>query len=182
MLLQQNYLNSKLIEDNIMNQQKEARLKSEAEKQKIEEELNMQKLLLEKEKLEIKKLIEENKRIEEENKKVKLEYETQQLLLKKKELEEMKNALNLANQTKTSINIEKSLKIIQARYGWRNTIWDDVPFSHANGIKDVTDICTRNIQNNELHLNPERRGQVFNQLFWPETASGPAIARKVGIR
>jgi len=83
---------------------------------------------------------------------------------------------------KSNINNEKSLIIIQARYGWRNSIWDDVPFSHANGIKDVTDICTRNIQNNELHLNPERRGQVFNQLFWPETASGPAIARKVGIR
>jgi len=49
-------------------------------------------------------------------------------------------------------------------------------------MKDVTVICQRSVVDNELHLNPGRKGQVFNQLFWKETAKGPAIARKLGIR
>lgn len=95
-----------------------------------------------------------------------------------------KNHLQLVkrNANEKLVFIPNKLLIIEARFGWRQNIWDDVPCSHANGMKDVTEICTRNIVNNELHLNPDRKGQVFNQLFWPETASGPAIARKVGIR
>ena len=58
-----------------------------------------------------------------------------------------------------------TLVIIEARYGWRQNIWDSVQCSHAKGMKDVTDICTRNIVNGELHLNPARKGHVFNQLF-----------------
>jgi len=49
-------------------------------------------------------------------------------------------------------------------------------------MKDVTVICQRSVVDGELHLNPDRMGQVFNQLFWKETAKGPAIARKLGIR
>jgi len=57
-------------------------------------EIEIQKLELEKEKFEISKLLEVNKRIEQENQKKKLELEHEQLKFKRKELEDMKNAIH----------------------------------------------------------------------------------------
>ena len=77
------------------------------------------------------------------------------------------------------------LTVLEARYGWAHDIWN-VPLggghNHGGGAKDVTDIVRRDIVNNELHVNPERRGQYMNQHFWPETAGGPAIPRKLAVR
>jgi len=74
------------------------------------------------------------------------------------------------------------LYIHEARYGWANNIWEPEICSHGAGCKDVTAIVRNDVHDNELNLNLDRRGQFFNQHFWPETASGPAIPRKVAIR
>lgn len=74
------------------------------------------------------------------------------------------------------------LHIHEARYGWAEDIWAPKQCSHGAGCKNVTDIVQRDVQNNELHLNPDKRGQYFNQHFWPETAMGPPIPRRVAIR
>jgi len=71
----------------------------------MQEDLEIQRLNMEKEKIEISKLIEENKRIEQENNRKRLELESQQLELKKKELEEMKQSLQSTNN---STQIERS--------------------------------------------------------------------------
>jgi len=79
---------------------------------------------------------------------------------------------------------DKRLIIHEARYGWAGDIWAPTTCSHAHGCKDVTDIVKRDVDlsTNELHLNPQAREQFFNQHFWPETAGGPPIPRKVAIR
>ena len=77
------------------------------------------------------------------------------------------------------------LTILEARYGWAHDIWN-APLgsvhNHGGAAKDVTDIVQGDIANGELHINPERRGQYMNQHFWPETAGGPAIPRKLAVR
>ena len=77
------------------------------------------------------------------------------------------------------------LVIHAARYGWASNLWD-VPTGsghrHGGGAKDVTDIVRRFVAGDELHVNPQRRGQYMNQHFWPETAGGPAIPRKLAVR
>ena len=48
--------------------------------------------------------------------------------------------------------------------------------------KDVTDIVKGLVVNEELHVNPHRQPQYMNRTFWPETAGGPAIPRKLAVR
>ena len=72
-----------------------------------------------------------------------------------------------------------------ARYGWAPRIWDAACGSghqHAGGAKDVADIVRGLIANNELHINPRKEAQYMNRTFWPETARGPAIPRKLAVR
>jgi hypothetical protein len=76
-----------------------------------------------------------------------------------------------------------SLTIVAARYGWTDDLWSPSTCSHQAGVKDVTDIVQGDIVNgNELHINPDCRGQYMNQHFWPETARGPAIARHLSVK
>jgi len=65
-------------------------------------------LQLEKEKLEISKLIEENKKIEQQNLQNQLKLDKEKLELKNKELEEMKKSLNQLN-IKSNISNYKSI-------------------------------------------------------------------------
>jgi hypothetical protein len=74
------------------------------------------------------------------------------------------------------------LEVLEARYGWAVDIWAPEVCSHANGCKDVTSIVRNDICNNELHINPNRQAQYMNQHFWPETARGPPIPRKLAVR
>lgn len=77
-----------------------------------------------------------------------------------------------------------NLKIHEARYGWAGDIWGVTPSSNksGSGAKDVTDIVRRLVHDDELNINPRCEPQYMNRTFWPETASGPAIARKLGVR
>ena len=71
-----------------------------------------------------------------------------------------------------------------ARYGWAPRIWAaacDSGHEHAGGAKDVADIVRGLIANNELHINPRKEAQYLNRTFWPETARGPAIPRKLAV-
>jgi hypothetical protein len=75
------------------------------------------------------------------------------------------------------------LTIVAARYGWTDDLWGPSTCSHAAGVKDVTAIVQGDVVNgNELHINPDCRGQYMNQHFWPETARGPAIARHLSVK
>ena len=83
------------------------------------------------------------------------------------------------------------LQIVEARYGWwTGDVWQ-AP-AHAdpkqNGFNDVTDKVRKMVtlndsrEHEELHMNPARAGQWMNQNLWPETAGGPAIARRFALR
>jgi hypothetical protein len=77
------------------------------------------------------------------------------------------------------------LNIHEARYGWAGNLWSAALGSghnHGGGAKDVTDIVRRMIVNDELHINPNSAGQYMNRTFWVETAGGPAIPRKLGVK
>ena len=77
-----------------------------------------------------------------------------------------------------------NLKIHEARYGWAGDIWGVTPSSNksGSGAKDVTDIVRRLVHDDELNINPRCEPQYMNRTFWPETASGPPIPRKLGVR
>ena len=77
-----------------------------------------------------------------------------------------------------------NLKIHEARYGWAGDIWGVTPSPNKNrsGAKDVTDIVRRLVHDDELDINPRCEPQYMNRTFWPETASGPPIPRKLGVR
>lgn len=53
------------------------------------------------------------------------------------------------------------------------------PLRLAGGAKDVTDIVRGMVVDSELHVNPNAAPQYMNRTFWPETASGPPIPRKL---
>ena len=77
------------------------------------------------------------------------------------------------------------LVIHSARYGWAWDIWNvecGSGHNHAGGAKDVTDIVKRHVVEDQLHINPDRAPQYMNQIFWPETAPGPGIPRKLAVR
>jgi hypothetical protein len=78
----------------------------------------------------------------------------------------------------------QSLKIHEARYGWAGDIWGVTPSPNksGSGAKDVTDIVRRLVHDDELDINPTCEPQYMNRTFWPETASGPPIPRKLGVR
>ena len=60
------------------------------------------------------------------------------------------------------------LLIHEARYGWAGNLWEgsaDPSGDRGRGIKDVTSTVRIDVTNNELHLNPDCRGQYFNQHF-----------------
>ena len=74
------------------------------------------------------------------------------------------------------------LNIHAARYGWAVDIWNadcGSGYDQGGGAKDVTSIVQQLVVNDELHINPNKQGQYMNRTFWPETAHGPAIPRKV---
>uniref|UniRef100_A0A6U4PSD1 DZANK-type domain-containing protein n=1 Tax=Hemiselmis andersenii TaxID=464988 RepID=A0A6U4PSD1_HEMAN len=80
-----------------------------------------------------------------------------------------------------------TLIVHEARYGWAKSMWDPNTRlgsggNHAGGAKDVTKEVRMLIANNELHVNPGKKAQYMNKTFWPETARGPAIARKLAVR
>jgi len=77
-----------------------------------------------------------------------------------------------------------NLKIHEARYGWAGDIWGVTPSPNksGSGAKDVTDIVRRLVHDDELDINPQCEPQYMNRTFWPETASGPPIPRKLGVR
>ena len=77
-----------------------------------------------------------------------------------------------------------NLKIHEARYGWAGDIWGVTPSPNksGSGAKDVTDIVRRLVHDDELDINPTCEPQYMNRTFWPETASGPPIPRKLGVR
>jgi len=77
-------------------------------------------------------------------------------------------------------NGQDKLVIHAARYGWAKDIWG-APTGLQGGAKDVTDIVRGLVRNNELHVNPTKARQYMNQQFWPETASGPGIPRKLAV-
>ena len=77
------------------------------------------------------------------------------------------------------------LVVHAARYGWAADIWRAAPgfgHQHAGGAKDVADIVRGLIADDELHINPQKQPQYMNRTFWPETAGGPAIPRKLAVR
>lgn len=78
------------------------------------------------------------------------------------------------------------LTVHAARYGWARDLWsvNDVGNggNRGGGAKDVTGIVRGMIVNDELHINANRHGQYMNRTFWPETADGPAIPRKLAVQ
>ena len=79
--------------------------------------------------------------------------------------------------------LENAFVIHAARYGWAVDIWNAALGSgnnHGGGAKDVTDIVRRHVINNELHIN--REAQYMNRTFWPETAPGPPIPRRLAVK
>merc|ERR1719456_1553601 len=92
------------------------------------------------------------------------------------------------NSTVDEVNAQAaasgSLRILAARYGWAPDLWGEA--THAdpfkNGWKDVTDTVQRMVSSEELHMNPSRAPQWMNQHLWPESARGPQIPRKIGVR
>jgi len=79
-----------------------------------------------------------------------------------------------------SMNGQDELVIRAARYGWAEDIWS-APTGLQGGAKDVTDIVRGLVRNNELHVNTAKERQYMSQQFWPETASGPPIPRKLAV-
>ena len=78
------------------------------------------------------------------------------------------------------------LRVIEARYGWAPDLWN-VPelgsgHRHGGGAKDVTSVVRGLVSHDELHINPHAQGQYMNRTFWPETAGGPPIPRKLAVR
>ena len=76
--------------------------------------------------------------------------------------------------------------MIEARYGWAPDLWN-VPelgsgHRHGGGAKDVTSVVRGLVSHDELHINPHAQGQYMNRTFWPETAGGPPIPRKLAVR
>ena len=57
----------------------------------------------------------------------------------------------------TSLNKEKSLKIIQARYGWRNTIWD----VYTNKVHHVDDLKLNEFKN-KIISDPDLNNKLNN--------------------
>lgn len=96
------------------------------------------------------------------------------------------NAIVPAHLENNNQEIPPRAKLIihEARYGWATDIWAPTTCSHAAGCKDVTSIVQNdvNTSDNTLSINPNRQPQFMNQHFWPETASGPPIPRKLAIR
>jgi hypothetical protein len=77
---------------------------------------------------------------------------------------------------------QQGLVIHEARYGWSTDIWGPSACSYDNGCRDVTHIVRRDVQNDEVHINPARQGQYMNEHFWPETAGGPPIPRRLAVK
>lgn len=75
-----------------------------------------------------------------------------------------------------------AILILEARYGWNKNIWAPSTCSHADGCKDVTSIVQGMVNGDRLHINPSKAGQYMNRTFWPETARGPAIPRKIAVK
>jgi hypothetical protein len=78
-----------------------------------------------------------------------------------------------------------ALRVQKALYGWADDLWGAELGSgdnHAGGATDVTEIVRGLIVNDELHINPNKEAQYMNRTFWPETATGPPIPRKLGVR
>ena len=78
------------------------------------------------------------------------------------------------------------LRVIEARYGWAPDLWNVPELGsgghHGGGAKDVTSVVRGLVSHDELHINPHAQGQYMNRTFWPETAGGPPIPRKLAVR
>lgn len=78
-------------------------------------------------------------------------------------------------------SILNKLTIIEARYGPRANIWDDVAVEVKNDMIDATQILQKLVDdNNELHLNTEKKANVMNTIMGDPKL--PTKPRKLGIR
>jgi hypothetical protein len=94
----------------------------------------------------------------------------------------MAAAVVVASQGQQGQQGQQGLVIHEARYGWSTNIWGPSACSYDNGCRDVTHIVRGDVQNDELHINPAHRGQYMNEHFWPETAGGPPIPRRLAVK
>jgi len=78
-------------------------------------------------------------------------------------------------------SILNKLTIIEARYGPRANIWDDVAVEVKNDMIDATQILQKLVDdNNELHLNTDKKANVMNSIMGDPKL--PTKPRKLGIR
>ena len=77
-----------------------------------------------------------------------------------------------------------TLQIVEARYGWADDLWRCRPSAdrHGSGAKDVTGVVCAMAVEDELLVNPNCQPMYMTRTFWPETASGPLVPRRLGVR